>query len=162
MTPHGGIKFQEMVDTGAVHDYADLARLGYVTRARITQIMNLLLFAPDIQEGLLLPSPTRLPPTERQLRSAARHLLWNAQNSPICFSSGSAILYTSSANVPRSYLAQFAPAVFLDGRLLHETQMANSRSGVRDSGGAGGTGCASGGQEHIEPDGTGHGHQRPV
>ena len=36
------IKFQDMVDRGEVRDYADLARLGYVTRARMTQIMNLL------------------------------------------------------------------------------------------------------------------------
>ena len=36
------IKFQDMVDRGEVRDYADLARLGYVTRARLTQIMNLL------------------------------------------------------------------------------------------------------------------------
>jgi hypothetical protein len=43
------IKFQDMVDRGEVRDYADLARLGYVTRARITQIMNLLNLAPDIQ-----------------------------------------------------------------------------------------------------------------
>ena len=73
------IKFQEMVDRGEVRDYADLARLGYVTRARITQIMNLLLLAPDIQETLLLPSPTRLPPTEKQIRSAARNPFWKAQ-----------------------------------------------------------------------------------
>jgi hypothetical protein len=43
------IKFQEMVDRGEVNDYADLARLGYVTRARITQIMNLLNLSPDLQ-----------------------------------------------------------------------------------------------------------------
>ena len=47
------IKFQDMVDRGEVRDYADLARLGYVTRARVTQIMNLLHLAPDIQEQLL-------------------------------------------------------------------------------------------------------------
>jgi hypothetical protein len=44
------IKFQDMIERGEVRDYADLARLGYVTRARITQIMNLLLLAPDLQE----------------------------------------------------------------------------------------------------------------
>ena len=49
------IKFQDMVDRGEVRDYADLARLGYVTRARLTQIMNLLLLAPEIQEQILLP-----------------------------------------------------------------------------------------------------------
>lgn len=44
------IKFQDMIDRGEVKDYADLARLGYVTRARVTQIMNLTLLAPEIQE----------------------------------------------------------------------------------------------------------------
>ena len=47
------IKFQDMVDRGEVRDYADLARLGYVSRARITQIMNLLNLAPDIQQEIL-------------------------------------------------------------------------------------------------------------
>ena len=47
------IKFQDMVHRGQVRDYADLARLGYVSRARLTQIMNLLLLAPDLQESLL-------------------------------------------------------------------------------------------------------------
>jgi hypothetical protein len=42
-----------MIERGEVRDYADLARLGYVTRARLTQIMNLLLLAPDIQERVL-------------------------------------------------------------------------------------------------------------
>lgn len=49
------IKFQEMIDRGEVKDYADLARLGLVTRARVTQIMNLTLLAPQIQEALLMP-----------------------------------------------------------------------------------------------------------
>ena len=39
------IKFDGMIQRGEVHDFADLARLGYVTRARITQIMNLLTLA---------------------------------------------------------------------------------------------------------------------
>ena len=39
--------------SGQVKDYAELARLGHVSRARITQIMNLLLLAPDIQEEIL-------------------------------------------------------------------------------------------------------------
>jgi hypothetical protein len=47
------IKFQDMIDRGEVRDYADIARLGYVTRARVTQIMNLLNLAPEIQENLL-------------------------------------------------------------------------------------------------------------
>jgi hypothetical protein len=36
-----------------IRDYAELARLGRVTRARMTQIMKLLDLAPDIQEQIL-------------------------------------------------------------------------------------------------------------
>src|SRR5713101_4780401 len=48
------IKFQNMIDCGEVSDYADLARLGYVSRARITQIMNLLNLAPQLQDNMML------------------------------------------------------------------------------------------------------------
>jgi hypothetical protein len=47
------IRFDELVRSGQVTDYAELARLGHVSRARITQIMNLRLLAPDLQEELL-------------------------------------------------------------------------------------------------------------
>jgi hypothetical protein len=47
------IRFEHFVREGQVHDYANLARLGHVTRARLTQIMNLRLLAPDIQEAIL-------------------------------------------------------------------------------------------------------------
>ncbi|MBL8822429.1 MAG: hypothetical protein JNJ77_07575 [Planctomycetia bacterium] len=50
---------ERLVVTGVVKDYAELARLGHVSRARISQIMNLLLLAPDIQEAILfLPKTT--------------------------------------------------------------------------------------------------------
>ena len=72
------IKFQDIVDRGEVRDYADLARLGYVTRARLTQIMNLSLLAPDIQEQLLdlgnLPEMARF--AERRIRSLAKSVFW--------------------------------------------------------------------------------------
>jgi hypothetical protein len=76
------IKFQEMVDRGEVRDYADLARLGYVTRARITQIMNLLNLAPGIQEDILVASGSLAGPeaaTERHIRSIAKLVLWADQ-----------------------------------------------------------------------------------
>ena len=75
------IKFQDMVDRGEVRDYADLARLGHVTRARMSQIMNLLLLAPDIQETILdLPATTDQTVTaERQVRSLATLVLWDQQ-----------------------------------------------------------------------------------
>ncbi len=51
------IHFEGLLARGVVKDMAELARLGHVTRARMTQIMNLRLLAPDIQEALLdLPS----------------------------------------------------------------------------------------------------------
>jgi len=54
------IKLEKLVNSGAVRDYADLALLGQVSRARITQIINLLYLAPDIQEAILfLPRTVR-------------------------------------------------------------------------------------------------------
>lgn len=72
------IKFQDMVDRGEVIDYADLARLGYVSRARLTQIMNLLLLAPKIQENLLSPTASG-EVRESQLRQVVKHELWQDQ-----------------------------------------------------------------------------------
>jgi hypothetical protein len=47
------IRFDEMIDNGEMKDYADIAGLGYVSRARLTQIMNLMQLAPEIQEEIL-------------------------------------------------------------------------------------------------------------
>lgn len=47
------VRFDRLVAEGHVENYAALARLGHVTRARLTQIMNLRLLAPDIQEQIL-------------------------------------------------------------------------------------------------------------
>jgi hypothetical protein len=73
------IKFQDMVDRGEVRDYADLARLGYVTRARITQIMNLLNLAPGIQEEILMLGDHSPGIFERQMRAVVKELLWPEQ-----------------------------------------------------------------------------------
>lgn len=51
------IRFEDLLKSGDVSDYAELARLAHVSRARITQIMNLLLLAPDIQEAILFLEP---------------------------------------------------------------------------------------------------------
>ena len=72
------IKFEAMVETGEVCDYADLARLGYVTRARLTQIVNLLLLAPDIQRSLL-ERTAPLEFTERHARRLTRIVFWDEQ-----------------------------------------------------------------------------------
>jgi hypothetical protein len=52
------LRFEELVRTGQVASYRELASLGHVTRARISQIMNLLGLAPDLQEALLFLPPT--------------------------------------------------------------------------------------------------------
>ena len=75
------IKFQDMVDHGEVRDYAEIARLGYVTRARMTQIMNLLNLAPDIQEQILLPDPPKAIPCERNFRGIVGMAIWKEQRS---------------------------------------------------------------------------------
>ncbi len=54
------IRFEQLIQDGHVADYAELARLSHVSRARITQVMNLRLLAPDIQEQILF-----LPKIER-------------------------------------------------------------------------------------------------
>jgi hypothetical protein len=73
------VKFQDMVDRGEVRDYADLARLGYVSRARVTQIMNLLLLPPDIQELLLSPPPELEQITEARFRPIVSCIYWPDQ-----------------------------------------------------------------------------------
>ena len=76
------IHFDGLIRKGMVRDYADLARLGHVTRARVTQIMNLLNLAPDIQEEILfLPRTTsgRDPVSERQVRPTVAEPDWRWQ-----------------------------------------------------------------------------------
>jgi hypothetical protein len=87
------IKFQDMIDRGEVRDYADLARLGLVTRARLTQIMNLTLLAPEIQEALLLGEQGHkngLHNSEREIRRLVKAVLWRDQ----------AVLLRTSARLP--------------------------------------------------------------
>lgn len=76
------IRFDGLVRDGVVTDQAELARLGHVSRARVTQIMNLLHLAPDIQEEVLfLPRIERgkEPLQERHLRPIAAVPDWRKQ-----------------------------------------------------------------------------------
>jgi hypothetical protein len=76
------IRFDELLQRGEVKDYAELARLGHVTRARVTQIMNLLMLAPDIQEAILfLPAVESGddPVKEWQVRPIAAEASWERQ-----------------------------------------------------------------------------------
>jgi hypothetical protein len=49
-----------LVRSGQISNYSELASLGQVTRAWVSQILSLVCLPPDIQETLLF-----LPPTER-------------------------------------------------------------------------------------------------
>src|SRR5579871_541712 len=72
------IRFEDLLRKETIRDYAELARLGRVTRARMTQIMKLINLAPDIQEQLLfLPNIRGL--NERNLRLLVRRIDWNEQ-----------------------------------------------------------------------------------
>jgi hypothetical protein len=76
------IKFDGLIREGVARDYADLARLGWVTRARMTQIMNLLNLAPDIQEEILFMPRTvagRDPVSERNIRRITAIVRWDRQ-----------------------------------------------------------------------------------
>ena len=76
------LQFQEMINRGEISRHADLARLGCVSRERISQMMVLTWLAPDIQEAILrLPQVPggRFPITEGTLRKMARLPLWEDQ-----------------------------------------------------------------------------------
>jgi alkylated DNA nucleotide flippase Atl1 len=78
------IHFDGLIRKGVVRDYADLARLGGVTRARVTQIMNLLNLPPWRQEEILfLPGAEsgREAVTERDLRAVVAQINWQMQRS---------------------------------------------------------------------------------
>jgi hypothetical protein len=47
------VRFEELLRKGTARDYAELARLGSISRSRITQIMNLRQLAPALQERIL-------------------------------------------------------------------------------------------------------------
>jgi hypothetical protein len=72
------IRFEGLLRDQTIPDYAELARRGRVTRARITQIMKLLHLSPDIQEQILF-----LPPlkglNERNLRPIVSRIDWDEQ-----------------------------------------------------------------------------------
>jgi len=76
------IQFQDMIERGETRDYADLARLGCLSRERMSQIMELIWLAPDIQQEILgFPSTrtSRFPVSEAALRRIAAKLSWEEQ-----------------------------------------------------------------------------------
>ncbi|MEZ4651969.1 MAG: hypothetical protein R3E97_24845 [Candidatus Eisenbacteria bacterium] len=72
------IHLDKQIRAGVFEDYADIARLGGVSRARVSQIMDLLNLAPNVQEELLyLRAGNRV--SERSLRGIATTSSWAMQ-----------------------------------------------------------------------------------
>jgi len=73
--------FQRMIDAGVVADQTELARLTGFSNARITQLMNLTLLAPSIQEEVLgmMVESGRDRVTERSLRRVVGLVGWGEQ-----------------------------------------------------------------------------------
>jgi hypothetical protein len=67
--------FDELLRTGEVETYADLARVGSVSRARVTQIMDLLTLPPALLEAALGPGGAGM--SERGLRERAGCAIWS-------------------------------------------------------------------------------------
>jgi hypothetical protein len=72
------IRFDGLLREDKIRDYAELARLGRVTGARMTQIMKLLHLAPDIQEQILFLTNVK-GLNERNLRSIVHRIDWDEQ-----------------------------------------------------------------------------------
>lgn len=76
------IRYEQMLNDGVVQSQTELAELLHVSQPRITQIMNLLHLAPEIQEELLClvgVGAGRFWATERDLREVVQHLDWDHQ-----------------------------------------------------------------------------------
>ena len=76
------VRFEDLLRNGTARDYAELARLGGVSRARMTQIMNLRRLAPALQERILwLPASASAAGavTERVVRRLTQCLDWREQ-----------------------------------------------------------------------------------
>jgi hypothetical protein len=85
------IRCERLLREGHVASYAELAQLGHVTQARISQIMNLLNLAPDIQKAILFLPRTqrgRDPIILRDLQPVAAALDWRHQRKMWCRLSG--------------------------------------------------------------------------
>ncbi len=73
-------KLEDLIQSGRVKDYAELARLAQVSTARIAQIVILSQLAPDIQEYILFLSAEHSGLiTEQALRRIAREPRWDRQ-----------------------------------------------------------------------------------
>jgi DNA invertase Pin-like site-specific DNA recombinase len=73
------LKMDQLMEEGTITKYSELAQLGQVSTARITQIMNLLHLAPDIQEQILSPDSPPMGLRESAVRKLSSIVLWSEQ-----------------------------------------------------------------------------------
>lgn len=85
---------ERKVEAGELKDFAAAAKVLQVSRARLSQIVNLLNLAPDIQEQILLGD---LRMSERRLRATHRERNWEAQRKLLLPGSGSSPFLQSPA-----------------------------------------------------------------
>jgi len=64
---------ERLIDQGRVKDYAEVARLLGISRARVTQIVNLLGLSVRVQEAVLMGG---LAVSERVVRANVRGVAW--------------------------------------------------------------------------------------
>ncbi len=80
---------EHLISSGEVKDRAELARIFGLSRARVTQILDLTLLAPDIQEEILFMEATGKSPgsfqaiNERTIRWVARTREWGEQRKTV-------------------------------------------------------------------------------
>jgi hypothetical protein len=95
------LKFEELIRSGVVNNYADVAEVARVSRSRVTQMTSLLNLAPDIQEEILflpMAEARKLRISEPSLRKLTSTLLWNQQRDQ-----------WSALRSPRQLLRSFGP-----------------------------------------------------
>jgi len=73
------LKMEQMIQEGTAKNYSELAHLGRVSASRISQVMNLLHLAPDIQEEILLGNTPKDWLRESAVRKLSGVVLWNEQ-----------------------------------------------------------------------------------
>ncbi len=97
-----------------IRDWAEAARLVGVTRARMTQIANLLLLAPEIQERILNLGTTGDPDpiTERALRKTAVLADWRRQRC-LPMSADRSVTYVPDRSVGKLGPLNLASAEFM-------------------------------------------------
>ena len=75
-------RWNRLIEEGVVTNYSEISRMMGLSRARVTQIMDLMYLSPKIQENVLLPRSNRKPVStvpERLMRQINKTPEWADQ-----------------------------------------------------------------------------------